>query len=107
MKTLEEKAKAYDEVLKQFKGFTPDDRGLVLICPSDIFPELADSEDEKMRRWIINYLDNKALNSGIIQEKTNIKNAIAWLEKQGELEPVVLVIATYQAKEAVKKYRKE
>lgn len=65
---------------KQFseKSYLEDSKGIV----EYIFPELKESEDEKMRRWIINYLDNKALNSGIIQEKTNIKNAIAWLEKQ-------------------------
>lgn len=83
--TIEQKAKAYDEAIEKAKSKIRNDKDHVLYEDDviEIFPELAESEDEKMRRWIINYLDNKALNSGIIQEKTNIKNTIAWLEKQG------------------------
>ena len=44
----------------------------------------AENEDEKIRKWIINYLNNRILNSAIIDEKKNCLNAISWLEKQGE-----------------------
>jgi hypothetical protein len=84
--SIEEKAKAYDEALERARDvytYYCDDREQLRKIES-IFPELTESEDERIRRWIINYLENKALNSGIIEEKTNIKNAIAWLEKQGE-----------------------
>jgi len=48
------------------------------------FDELKENEDERMRKWIINYLSNRILNSSIIAEKGILKKAIAWLEKKGE-----------------------
>ena len=49
----------------------------------ELFPELKESEDEKIRKMIINHLT---------QERGSLSNdeaaeAIAWLEKQGEQKP--------------------
>ena len=52
-----------------------------------VIVEAKENEDE--RTWIINYLNNRILNSTIIAEKENLKKAIAWLEKQGETSPVL------------------
>ena len=52
-----------------------------------IFPELKESEDEKIRKWLIGCLEYRILNTGVIEEKENCKKAIAWLEKQGEQKP--------------------
>ena len=48
------------------------------------FPELKESEGEKIRKWIIAYLENRIMNTSITDEKDNCLNAIRWLEKQGE-----------------------
>ena len=52
-----------------------------------VIVEAKENEDERI--WIINYLNNRILNSTIIAEKENLKKAIAWLEKQGETSPVL------------------
>ena len=47
-----------------------------------IFPELKESEDEKIRKWIITFIEVRLNEAGEFID--NYKNAIAWLEKQGE-----------------------
>ena len=51
----------------------------------DIFPELKESEDDKIRKWIIAYLENRVMNTSITDEKDNCLDAIKWLEKQGKI----------------------
>lgn len=84
--TIEEKAKAYDGVLKQIKECTPDENGFIIIYPQEIFPELKESEDERIRKWLIGYF-NQYIIDGMPQvfgNGLNVKDVIAWLEKQGE-----------------------
>lgn len=48
-----------------------------------IFPELAESEDERIRKWIVKELESKY----VVDNKVNnleADKALAWLEKQGE-----------------------
>ena len=82
----EEKAKRYDEALekarmwKEKSGMPADRQGIL----DDIFPELRESEDERIRNWIISTL--KSLNSTAVQidgAYEMMLPAIAWLEKQG------------------------
>lgn len=52
----------------------------------DILPELAESEDEKIRKWLIGYF-NQYIIDGMPQvfgNGLNVKDVIAWLEKQGK-----------------------
>jgi hypothetical protein len=81
MKTIEEKAKAYDEAIKRAKEFVSKDNVEVT---EYIFPELAESEDERIRKEMIEILKKEAHDfpSSVIAEKSN--SWIAWLEKQGE-----------------------
>ena len=81
--TQEEKAKAYDEAIKKaeslYKASEPMSGCNVII--ETLFPEFKESEDEKIRKWLIAQLkikigDNATLNNMIYK-------AIAWLEKQG------------------------
>ena len=78
--TDKEKAKAYDEALERVKKMFSDKEIKYL------FPELAESEDERIRNWIINDINynmsNEPLNNSEYRKKA--KKAIAWLEKQGE-----------------------
>ena len=78
--TEKEKAKAYDraiEIAKKLYG-----NGII----EEIFPELKEGDDEKIRRWIIDdiryNINNEPLNNSEYKKKA--EKAIAWLEKQGE-----------------------
>lgn len=49
-----------------------------------IFPELCESEDERIRKWIIEDIQETLDVDGFFEgQKTMAKDAIAWLEKQG------------------------
>lgn len=79
--TTEEKARRYDEALSKAKDvytYYCDDREQLRKIES-IFPELKQSEDEKIRKSLIDMLKN--------DEKCYLKE-IAWLEKQGEQKPI-------------------
>lgn len=77
--------KAYKEALERAKkelqtcGSTDCDAARQIFR---LFPELAESEDEKIRKEIIAYLDVQDAISD--RQDHDFKNWIAWLEKQGE-----------------------
>ena len=79
--SIEEKAQRFDEAINTIRNLVK--AGLIYEDAAiQVFHELKENEDE--RTWIINYLNNRILNSTIIAEKENLKKAIAWLENQGE-----------------------
>lgn len=84
--SIEEKAKRYDEAIKvatDIKAGTATyikDGTLVIDA---IFPELAESEDEKIRKWLIYYFKEVCDN---VSEKEK-KGVLAYLEKQAEQKP--------------------
>ena len=83
MKTIEEKAKAYDEALERAKktyDATGNDIHHVII--ENIFPQLAKSEDEKIREQVIDII--QSLGTGVIPIPVNCDKILAWLEKQKE-----------------------
>ena len=100
--TIEEKAKAYDEAIERMKSWA---RGEHPECFTEaqaaaefIFPELKESEDERIRKGIIRnleYLANRA--EGFVKDE--LKEKIAWLEKQGEQKPVDYENANIQQKD--------
>ena len=83
--SIEEKAKRYDEAIERAKCWRnalnadkmPTFANRVI---EELFPELKESEDERIRKSLIKHLE---------QERGSLSNdeageAIAWLEKQGE-----------------------
>lgn len=96
--TQEEKAKAYDEALErankelQACGSTDCNAAKQIFR---FFPELKESEDEKIRKELIQYIKNWKAN---IQGKAypylwssdmeECNKLLAWLEKQGEKKPI-------------------
>ena len=89
MKTIEEKAKRFDEVLAMAKEcitYVPD--GAVNQYMLDMFPELKESEGEKIRKVLIGWINLEPSTSfndtfdGFSKEQI-----LAWLEKQGEHNP--------------------
>ena len=83
--TQEEKAKRYDEALNTANDCLKDGTitSTAISYIETIFPELKESEDEKIRKGIIRnleYLMDRA--EGFVKDE--LKERIAWLEKQGE-----------------------
>ena len=55
----------------------------------DSFPELKESEDEKVRKEILEVAKTVVLRDGTLYgKKYNCREWIAWLEKQGQQKPV-------------------
>ena len=86
--SIEEKAKAYDEAIEKARiwkdksGMPKDKQGIL----DDIFPELKENEDERIRKALIDYFDdaNKADENPLQSYGVHTDKAIAWLEKQYE-----------------------
>ena len=66
------------KVWKNKSGMPKDKQGIL----DDIFPELAESEDERIRKALITFFQRFPIDS-IENAGTNANEAIAWLEKQG------------------------
>ena len=89
MKTIEEKAKAYDEIIERAKTmlsagevmYGKENNASQLI--TDLIPELAGSEDEKIRKFIVETVFREY---GDSQEYLDV---IAYLEKQKEQKPII------------------
>jgi len=86
MKTIEEKAKAYDEALERarglMEGMQEEKCDAQIEDIKNIFPELIESEDERIKRSLINYFKNFNLTTFNGLNPTDI---IAWLEKLDSL----------------------
>ena len=85
--TDKEKAKAYDEALERAKAMIDDLRkGEDILAVSDLeamFPELRESEDERIRKELINFILYKA--KGVSEEQEH--SWVTYLEKQKEQKP--------------------
>ena len=84
--TTEEKAKAYDEALKRAKAVCDmyrngwvDKSNLSMVDIEYVFPQLAESEDERIRKELMVFISQFA------PEHLKVKY-MAWLEKQKEEE---------------------
>lgn len=78
--TTEEKAKRYDEALEIANAAYKDDDRHLKATLERIFPELAESEDERIRKEIIQVFKGQIP----FTSEECAKEYIAWLEKQGE-----------------------
>lgn len=82
--------KAYEDALERAKGIyneNPSSSTAKFVC-GQIFPELKESEDERIRKEIINYLSNELHNVKQLTPRTNeFEDWIAYLEKQKEQNP--------------------
>ena len=78
----EKKYKDALRAVKKLQETNPSDEG-VQNWINDNFPELKESEDEKIRKGILELVRQ----SSEILDKQNQNNMIAWLEKQGEQKP--------------------
>ena len=79
--TQEEKAKAYDEAKARMSRAFNSNRCTIGFM-NEIFPELAESEDERIRKSLIHLVHLYGGEFGMIDANTSVEKAIAWLEKQ-------------------------
>lgn len=92
MKTIEEKAKAYDETIEKLRDFYRDYDTVSFLIDvkeelANLFPELKESEDEQIRKHLLKHFQNKT------KQEWNgmpVKNIIAWLEKQVAQKPIMI-----------------
>ena len=76
--SIEQKAKAYDEAIERANVKLTNE------VAEDIFPELKESEDEKIREEILTAFSSGHDNSDIYGHGITYGQVRAWLEKQGE-----------------------
>lgn len=84
--SIEEKAKRYDEVINRMKHYVIDEYGCSRIKVVDVFPELKESEDERIRKEILDYIIKGSESCYDIQQygREKFEKWIAWLKKQGK-----------------------
>lgn len=113
--SIEDKAKHYDKVIERaIKHRNKDGLTLEQYETIDIIlPELKESEDEKIREWLINLVKShiewledrikEQLSNGQVygKELNEAKDALAWLEKQGETNKEFYEIAEKEKREFV------
>jgi hypothetical protein len=82
--SIEQKAQRYDEAINRMKRYVIDEYGCTRIRVTDVFPELKESEDERIIREITKFLVD--FNNGWYERpgENTIDSWLAWLEKQGE-----------------------
>ena len=80
--TIEEKARAYDEAIERAREVIKNNPDFVRVTPrlmEEIFPELEESEDERIRKNCIHFLELQKTHHAATFE---IDECIAWLERQ-------------------------
>ena len=103
--TPKEKAERYDEALRRARKLKEDPTSVFYeYSPSEgdtiadyIFPELKESEDEKIRKWIRKELESKYVVGNIVNNVMADK-ALAWLEKQGDKDKLIKELGAYKVK---------
>ena len=95
--TLEEKAKAYDELRVKAQELT-EDGYIDKLALLDLFPELKESEDERIRKALVTIFTLQVSDGIVEQEGITKTDVFAWLEKQGEKDLVTCPICGWEIK---------
>jgi len=75
--------KKYKEALERAREFQKSKDGLCVLTAESIFPELAESEDEKIRKRLIEFFKDWGETKSHCWGKS-VNKILAWLEKQGK-----------------------
>ena len=88
MKTIEEKARAYDEALSRAKKEWSNNLDNAYKNYRErleiIFPELAESEDEKIRKALVELVKCNERSGYTLLNNVSTSSMLVWLEKQAE-----------------------
>lgn len=81
--SIEEKAQAYDEALKRAKTLYENANGMILKkWVEQVFPELKESEDERIRKELIKGISKTRPNTPFLNTNITREDALVWFEKQ-------------------------
>jgi hypothetical protein len=99
--TTEEKAQRYDEAIERAEGVIEQNPLMEYLKKGIeyIFPELIESEDERIRKALMQNLQERFGTKGNMGKGLDMPDVLAWLEKQCEQKPQRIVSA--EAKEAM------
>ena len=82
--SIKEKASRYDEAIEVINKCKTDKYGCIIgVKPTDIFPELKESYDDRIRKEIIRIVDIWTNSSPVVNGIPS-ETLLAWLEKKGE-----------------------
>lgn len=92
--TQKEKARAYDEALEKGRIFRDHlletgDKGIAGEIEY-IFPALSQSEDEQIRKALIEMVHDTTGDELWVDYNVHKEEALAWLEKQGKKQPIIV-----------------
>lgn len=83
--SIEQKAKAYDELfIKAKQIYNKENDVLIMHTIEDLFPEVKEPEDERIRQKVIKLVKMSNAVGGYALHKWEADEMLAWLEKQGE-----------------------
>lgn len=80
--SIKEKAERYDEAIKVAQRFYNNSAAITKKRLEDIFPELKDSEDEKIRKEMIFYFTEEIPQCSIQEHSDKMREFISWLKRQ-------------------------
>ena len=83
--------KAYNEALERAKEFHKSKEGIYVLAAETIFPELRESEDERIRKELIEFIlwvEDRGLTRQDFYQGKRPGVWLAWLQKQKEQKPV-------------------
>lgn len=105
--TEKEKAEAYDKAIEKASAAHKDEDKHLKATLERIFPELKESEDEKIKNAILNHLKKMWGNCQDDVCGVHVEDAIAWLERQGDKDKLIQELGEYKVKytqEVLEKY---
>ena len=82
--STEEKAKAYDEALERARQIHNEHKAQPFDVMLKVFPELKESEDEKIRKQLLKHLREAASGKSLELSTTDYERWATWVAKQGE-----------------------
>jgi len=82
--SIEQKAEAYDKALERAREINNEQRAQPFNVMTRVFPELKESEDERIRKALLEMVHDTTGDSLWVDYNVHKEDAIAWLEKQGK-----------------------
>jgi hypothetical protein len=94
----EEKARRYDEALERARKCLDEKRDTCFVRPDVIFPELRESEDERIRKVLIDLVKCNERSGYTLLNNVTTDSILAWLEKQCDKDKLIQELGKYKVK---------
>ena len=82
--TIEQKAQRFDEAIEIAKEINNEHKAQPFDVMLRVFPELAESKDERIRKELIKGIFKTRPNTPFLDTNITREDALVWLEKQSE-----------------------